>query len=164
MTTTPGTPDDVWAAIKKLRIAMLTTEEDGRLVSRPMASLGRPEDGAIYFITHTRTQIAAKGETVPVNLSFADTDANTYLSVSGTARIIQDHNKLRELWSVWSEAWLPQGPDAPDVALVVVEPIDAKLWDADSRMIYAVRMLAAAARQRPPKEGTVKEVRMASRS
>lgn len=160
MTTTTGTPDDVWTAIKKLRVAMLTTEEDGRLVSRPMASLGRPEDGVIYFITHADTHIADKSESVRANLAYSDTDANTYLSVSGTARLSQDREKLRELWSLWSEAWLPQGPDAPDVALVTVEPIDAKLWDADSKLIYAARMLTAAVTKTPPHEGMVKEIKM----
>lgn len=162
MTTTTGTPDDVWTAIKKLRVAMLTTEEDGRLVSRPMASLGRPEDGVIYFITHAHTHIADKSESVRVNLAYSDTDSNTYLSVSGIARMTQDREKLRELWSLWSEAWLPQGPDAPDVALVTVEPIDAKLWDADSKLIYAARMLTAAVTKTSPAEGMVKEIKMAN--
>lgn len=162
MTTTTGTPDDVWTAIKKLRVAMLTTEEDGRLVSRPMASLGRPEDGVIYFITHAHTHIADKSESVRVNLAYSDTDSNTYLSVSGIARMTQDREKLRELWSLWSEAWLPQGPDAPDVALVTVEPIDAKLWDADSKLIYAARMLTATVTKTPPPEGMVKEIKMAN--
>ena len=155
-----GTPDDVWKAIRDLRIAMLATEEDGRLVSRPMASYGHREDGRIYFITHLDNNIARTGEAVPVNLAYADADKNSYLSVSGLARLNQDRQKLHELWSVWSEAWLPQGPDAHDVALIAVEPDDAKLWDASSKLIYAAKMLKAAATQRPPDDGTVKSVKM----
>jgi general stress protein 26 len=161
--STTGTPEDVWTAIKKLRVAMLTTDEDGHLVSRPMASIGQPEDGKIYFIAHTHTNIVRQGESVRVNLAYADSDKNTYLSIYGIARMTQDRAKLEELWSVWSEAWLPQGPDSPDVALIAVEPIDAKLWDANSKLIYAAKMLAAAAAQKPPSAGTVKEVRMARR-
>jgi general stress protein 26 len=161
--TTTGTPEDIWSALKKLRIAMLTTDEDGHLVSRPMASIGRPEDGKIYFITHTHNHIAGRNEGARVNLAYADTDKNTYLSIYGIARMTQDRAKLEELWSVWSEAWLPQGPDSADVALIAVEPIDAKLWDASSKLIYAAKMLAAAAAQKPPSDGTVKEVRMARR-
>jgi hypothetical protein len=124
---------------------VFATEEDGRLVSRPMASY---------------SNIARSGEAVPVNLAYADTDKNNYLSVSGTARMNQDRQKLHELWSVWSEAWLPQGPDAKDVALIAVEPDDAKLWDASSKLIYAAKMLKAAATQTPPGEGKVKSVKM----
>ena len=157
---TRGNPDDVWKAILNHRIAMLATEEDGRLVSRPMASYGHAEDGRIYFITQLDNNIARPGQSVPVNLAYADTDKNNYLSVSGTARVNQDRRKLHELWSVWSEAWLPQGPDAKDVALIAVEPDDAKLWDAGSKLIYAAKMLKAAATQTPPDPGTVKMVQM----
>ena len=155
-----GNPNDVWKAIRSHRIAMLATEEDGRLVSRPMASYGHPEDGRIYFITHLDNNIARSGQAVPVNLAYADIDKNNYLSVSGTAHLNQDRKKLHELWSIWSEAWLPQGPDAKDVALIAVEPDDAKLWDASSKLIYAAKMLKAAATQQPPDEGTVKSVKM----
>jgi general stress protein 26 len=155
-----GNPDDVWNAIRDHRIAMLATEEDGRLVSRPMASYGHPEDGRIYFITHLDNNIVQPGKAVPVNLAYADTDENTYLSVSGLASISQDRAKLHELWSVWSEAWLPQGPDAKDVALIAVEPEDAKLWESSGKLVYAAKMLTAAATQRPPDDGTVKTVEM----
>ena len=157
---TRGNQDDVWKAIRKHRIAMLATEEAGRLVSRPMASYGHPEDGKIYFITHLDTNVVRPGEEVPVNLAYADTDKNSYLSISGVARINQDRRKLHELWSVWSEAWLPQGPDASDVALISVEPDDAKLWEASGKLLYAAKMLKAAATQTPPDEGTVKIVKM----
>ncbi len=157
---TRGNPEDVWKAIKRHRIAMLATEEDGRLVSRPMASYGHAEDGRIYFITHLDNSIARPGQAVAVNLAYADTDKNNYLSVSGLARLNQDRKKLHELWSVWAEAWLPQGPDAQDVALIAVEPDDAKLWDAGSKLLYAAKMLKAAATQTPPDEGSVQMVKM----
>jgi hypothetical protein len=48
-------PDAIWTTIAKLHVCMLATEEEGHLVSRPMASLARPEDGKIYFITHLQS-------------------------------------------------------------------------------------------------------------
>jgi general stress protein 26 len=157
---TRGNPEDVWKAVRNHRIAMLTTEEDGRLVSRPMASYGHAEDRKIYFIAHIDNKIVRQDEAVPVNLAYADTNKNNYLSISGTARMSQDRRKLHELWSVWSEAWMPQGPDAEDVALITIEPDDAKLWDASSKLIYAAKMLKAAVTQTPPDEGEVKTVKM----
>lgn len=153
--------EDVWSFIQKQRIAMLTTEENGHLVSRPMASLARPEDGAIYFVTKLDAKVGQIGASAPVNLGYADTHKNTYLSVSGTASTSQDREKLRELWSPFTEAWLPQGPDAPDVALITVDPEEAKLWDStSSNLIYAAKVLKAVATQTPPDGGTVKEVSM----
>jgi general stress protein 26 len=150
---------DVWAAIAKIRIAMLTIEEEGQLHSRPMASLVRPEEGKIYFVTRLDAKVGEIGGSAPVNLAYSDPHENSYVSVSGTARTSQDREKLRELWSMFTEAWLPEGPDGEDVALVTVEPGDAKLWDStSSTLVYAAKVLKAVATQTPPDGGTVAEV------
>ena len=150
---------DVWDAIKNMRITMFTTEEEGQLVSRPMSSLVRSEEGGIYFVTRLDTQAARVGQAVPVNLAYADTQKNLYVSVSGSATTSQNREKLRELWSMWVEAWLPEGPDGDDVALITVEPLQANIWDAtSSRLIYAGKVLKAVATQRPPDGGKVAEV------
>ena len=151
--------DEIWAAIKAQRVAMLTVEEDGRLISRPMASLARPEDGAIYFVTRIDAKVGEIGGSAPVNLAYSDTHKNSYVSLSGIARTSQDRAKLRELWSMWAEAWLPEGPDAEDVALITVEPEEAKLWDStSSNLVYVAKVLKAVATQTPPDGGKVKEV------
>jgi general stress protein 26 len=154
-----GNPHEIWAAIKSQRVAMLTVEEDGRLVSRPMAALAWPEEGAIYFITRTDAKVGEIGGASPVNVAYSDPHKNTYVSVTGTARTSQDREKLRDLWSMFSEAWLPEGPDAPDVALITVEPDEAKLWDStSSNIVYMAKVLKAVATQTPPDGGKIKEV------
>lgn len=151
-----------WEMIGKQRIAMLTTEEEGRLVSRPMGSLARPEDGKIYFVSHLGAGLLGEiGGSTKVNLAYSDPSRNNYLSVSGTASVSQDREKLRELWSMWVEAWLPQGPDGDDVVLITVTPDEAKLWDStSSNIVYTVQVLAAVARQTPPDGGEIKQVQM----
>ncbi len=160
--TEQGSPERIWTTIKSVHVAMLTTQEEDRLVSRPMASLARPQDGKIYFITHLNTgKVGEIGGSAPVNLAYADTHANTYVSISGTARTTQDRAKLRELWGFYAEAWLPQGPDDPDTALIEVEPHEAKLWDGTrSSLIQTVKMAAAVATQSPPDGGRVEQVQM----
>lgn len=156
-----GSEKDVWATAKAQRIAMLTVEEDGQLVSRPMASLVRPKDHAIYFVTRLDAKVGEIGGSAPVNLAYSDIHKNTYLSISGTARTSQDRGKLRELWSMFTEAWLPEGPDGEDVALITVEPEEAKLWDStSSNLVYAGKVLKALATQTPPDGGRVEEVEM----
>lgn len=156
---------DVWKFIAQQRIAMLTVEEEGRLVSRPMASLARPEEGKIYFVTRVDAKVGEIGGSAPVNLAYGDVHKNSYLSVAGIARTSQDREKLRELWSMFTEAWLPQGPDAEDVALVTVEPEQAKLWDStSSNIVYAAQVLKAVVTQRPPDPGTIAEVELGERA
>jgi general stress protein 26 len=153
--------DHVWTMVKKQRIAMLTTEEEGKLVSRPMAALARPEENRIYFVTRLDGKVGEIGGSAAVNLAFSDPHNNNYLSISATARTSQDHEKLKELWSVFTEAWLPQGPEADDVALITIEPEEAKLWDStSSSIIYAGKVLKAVATQTPPDGGRVEEVQM----
>jgi len=153
--------EDVWAIVGKQRIAMLTTEEEGRLVSRPMSCLARPEENRIYFVTRLDAKVGEIGGSAPVNLGFSDTHKNTYLSLSGTASTSQDREKLRELWSPHVEAWLPEGPDGDDVALISVEPEDAKLWDStSSALVYAAKVLKANITQTPPDGGKVEQVDM----
>ena len=62
-------PSDIWKAIEHLRIAMLTTADQDELVSRPMSSLARPEDGAIYFVTRMDAKVGEIGRSTPVNLA-----------------------------------------------------------------------------------------------
>lgn len=149
----------IWEKIKDQRVAMLTTEENGNLVSRPMSSIARQEEGKIYFVTHMSTgSVGDIGRSAPVNLAYSDPGNSDYVSVSGTARTTQDREKLRELWSMWSEAWLPEGPDGADVALIEVTPTRAKLWDArSSKLIQVVETLTAVATQVPPSGGKVRE-------
>ena len=158
---TDDSEDHVWAIVAKQRIAMLTTESEGRLASRPMACIARPDENRIYFVTRIDAKVGEIGGSAPVNLGFSDPHKNTYLSISGTARTSQDREKLRELWSMFVEAWLPQGPDGEDVALITVEPEEAKLWDStSSNLIYAGKVLKAVATQTPPDGGRVEEVHM----
>jgi general stress protein 26 len=160
--TEAGNPNTIWTTISKLHVCMLTTEDEGQLVSRPMASLARPDDGKIYFITHLATgKVGDIGGSAPVNLAYADPHANTYVSISGTARTSQDRTKLRELWGFYAEAWLPQGPDDADTALIEVDPHEATLWDGTrSSLIQTVKMALAVTAQRPPSGGRVEQVQM----
>jgi general stress protein 26 len=153
----------VWDAITKQRIAMLTVEEEGRLNSRPMAALSRREEGKIYFVTRLDAKVGEIGGSAPVNIAFSDEHKNTYVSITGTARTSQDRAKLRELWSMFTEAWLPEGPDAEDVALITVEPEEAKLWDStSSNIVYIAKVLKAVATQSPPDGGTIKQVELSA--
>lgn len=160
--TAQGEAEQVWKMIEKQPIAMLTTEEEGRLVSRPMYSVSRPNEERIYFITPLDSgKVHEIGGRAPVNLGYSNPAKNDYLSIAGTASTSQNREKLRELWSFFSEAWLPQGPDGADVALIEVIPDEAKLWDStSSKLIQGFRMLKAVATQDPPEGGETRRVSM----
>lgn len=160
MSEKPGDPDHVWSHIEGQRVALLTTINGEKIVTRPMAPHPDKEAGVIHFISKVESGKTDDMEKESqVNIGFSDPSKNSYLSVSGTARISQDRAKLKELWSTWSQAWLPQGPDAPDVGLITVDLDDATLWDSSSsKVVQVFEHLRAALTGGQPHVGTVEHV------
>jgi len=56
--------------------------------------------------------------------------SSSWVSVSGTAEIIRDQLKARELWNPFVEAWLPEGPQDPNIVLIRVQADTAEYWDS----------------------------------
>jgi len=134
--------------IKGIRIAMLTTvEEDGGLRSRPMATQKEEFDGELWFFTSDETpKVGEIRKDRRVNLSYADPDDNRYVSLSGTARVVRDKEKARELWNPALKAWFPQGVDEPDLVLLNVQVEKAEYWDSpSSKMVQLVGFVKAIA-------------------
>jgi general stress protein 26 len=134
--------------IKDINVAMMTTEaEDGLLHSRPMATQKTEFDGTLWFFTGLSTGKISEIDWNPeVNLSYSDGSANKYVSVSGTAEIVDDRAKKEELWSAIYKAWFPQGLDDPDLCLMKVEVTFAEYWDVPSgKMVQAFGFLKALA-------------------
>ena len=124
--------------IKDIDLCMLTTvDESDDLHSRPM-SLNSDVDneGNLWFFTSSNSHKASEIERTPnVNVSFIDTKEQHYVSISGTAELVHDKQKIKELWKPILKAWFPDGPDQPDVALLKVKMTKAEYWDGPSSTI-----------------------------
>jgi general stress protein 26 len=134
--------------IKGINVAMMTTEaEDGLLHSRPMATQKTEFDGTLWFFTGLSTGKVSEIDWNPeVNLSYADPSDTRYVSVSGTAEIVNDRGKIAELWNDVYKAWFPKGLDDPDLCLMKVEVTFAEYWDVPSgKMVQVFGFLKALA-------------------
>ena len=162
MNTDNEAAPEIWAAMKAQPLAMMTTLHEEELISRPMAAHADPDEHAIYFVSRLESGKTHDIDTTsPVNLSFSDPANSTFVSVAGHATVSQDREKLRELWDMWSEAWLPDGPDSPDTALITVRPDDAVIWNNNSsRIVRLVKHAAAVIRQSPPDVGTTRKAEL----
>ena len=123
--------------IKDVRVAMLTTiEADGSLRSRPMETQQTEFDGTLWFFTWIDT---AKVHEIEhdhhVNLSYAHPSDQVYVSVSGTARVVRDQAKAKELWNPLHKAWFPKGVDDPNLGLLRVDVEKAEYWDSPSSAV-----------------------------
>jgi len=125
--------------IKDVQVAMLTTIDWGVLRSRPMQTQEAEFDGDLWFFTSTDTHKTDEIEKDRrVNVSYAAPDSNTYVSVSGTAALVNDKEKIEELWNPILKAWFPKGLDDPTLILLKVSVEQAEYWDSSSSTIVQV--------------------------
>lgn len=123
--------------LKDIRIAMLTTvDDDGSLHSRPMATQEMDPDGILWFFTEAHSgKVHELDRDRHVNVSYSKPDDQVYVSVSGTARVVRDTAKAKQLWNPMLKAWFPNGPEDPDVALLRVDVAKAEYWDSPSSAV-----------------------------
>jgi general stress protein 26 len=93
-------------------------------------------DGDLWFFTSAGS--AKVGEVQrdrQVNMSYADTDGQRYVSVSGTAQLVRDRAKIKELWNPIFKAWFHDRLDDSDLALLKVAVERAEYWDSPSSKV-----------------------------
>lgn len=121
---------ELYELIGDIEVAMLTTRRsDGRLVSRPMATQDRHEGADLWFVTDIETHKIDELEgDANVNVSYYRDRTREWISVSGTARISQDRQLIRDLHDRSWKVWFPKideardaGPDDPRLALILVD-------------------------------------------
>lgn len=130
--------------IKDIKIAMLTTCDDGVLRSRPMQTQEAEFDGSeVWFFTSKQTHKAEEIEKDNrVCVSYANPEDNSFVSLSGTAKLIDDREKIEELWSPAFLAWFPKGLEDPNIILLKVSVEHAEYWDAtSSTLVEALGLL-----------------------
>lgn len=155
----------IYDKIKGIKFAMLTSMgEDGLLRSRPMSTTEAQNDGQLWFFTYDETEKTDEISKQPeVNLAYADISNNTYVSISGRARIVHDRNKLEKLWSPALRAWFPKGLDQPGIALLAVSIEQAEFWDSSSsKMVQLFQMAKAILTGAQANQGEHKEIKIVS--
>lgn len=117
--------------IRGINVAMLTTRgPDGSLRSRPMASPDAEFDGTIWFFTQAGTEKAIEVSQYPeVNVSYVAAAEHRYVSLSGRATLVDDREKMAELWAPAHRTWFPQGLEDPDLRLIRIDIDRAEYWD-----------------------------------
>ena len=145
-------------ALKDIKFTMFTTiGEEGNLYSRPMATLEIDErnfDGRIWFFTDIHSPKVQNLKTDQhVNLAYAQPNDQKYISVAGTARIVNDREKMRELWTTVMKAWFPEGIDDPNIGLICVEVESAELWDSPPSKVVQLAGMAKAIVTGKPYDG-----------
>lgn len=145
----------LWDLIKDIKFGMFTTRHGtGHLHSRPMTTQNGDidEDSSLWFFMSKTSEVVGDiGVDPTVNVVYADTGSDDYVSVSGQARVVEDMVKKQQLWTKLTQAWFPKGVADPDLALVQVSITHADYWEAkDSKVTQLFKMAKAAVTGKPP--------------
>jgi general stress protein 26 len=98
-----------------------------------------------------------------VNASFADVGSQQYASLTGTAEIVRDRARIKELWLPELRAWFPDGIDTPDIALLKVSVEYGEYWDgSQSLLAHAVNFVSSMVKGKPAQLGENEKVDLAS--
>jgi general stress protein 26 len=123
---------------KDIKIAMFTTTDDeGHYVSRPMAQQLVEADSDLWFFAQRDSHVVghiAQRPHVGITLS----SSSTWISIDGEAEVVEDVAKAKELWNRWVEAWLPEGPEDPNVVLIKVNAHSAEYWDTPGGRVASI--------------------------
>jgi len=149
--------DKLTELIKDIKFAMFTTHKlQGHLHSRPMTTQNKriDDDSLWFFMSRSGDPVSEFQGDDQVNVAYANPGSDTYVSVSGTAHVVEDLAKKQALWNKAAEAWFKGGVNDPDLALVQVRIAHADYWDVkESKLVQLYKMAEAAVTGKPPKLG-----------
>jgi general stress protein 26 len=120
----------VYEMLESVESAMLVTHNpDGILDARPMRVADVEPAGSLWFMTSRSSRKVCEIEKDSRVLLVYQDPSGQYLSIAGTARIVDDGPRTRRLWKEPYKVWFPNGPDDPDLVLLSVDPEVAEFWD-----------------------------------
>jgi general stress protein 26 len=150
------------AKIGEHAIAMVTaTDRRYMPASRPLLTQHFDDDGVLWFFAASDGSLALGIETNPrVSVTYSDPGHGLYVSLSGYARLVYDPERIFALWEERVQAWFPQGPLDPRLALLRVDVDHAEYWDEHSSRMVRLLALAQAALLREPSVSAIEHRRM----
>ncbi|MFX3631767.1 MAG: pyridoxamine 5'-phosphate oxidase family protein [Candidatus Pristimantibacillus sp.] len=136
MTNNPKADQDaietVRQLIKGIDIAMLTSVTEQGLVSRPMKTQEVEFDGDLWFLTMKDTEKYDELLHNPnVNVAYV---GKSYVSIRGTAELVNSREKIKEFWNMAYEKLLETTSDDPNLILIKVKVDTAEYWEMGNRM------------------------------
>ena len=132
--------------IKDIRIAMLVTlDSRDQPRSRPMATQSVPFDGVLWFFTSKdSSQVSEISRRPHVNLAYSSPSSESYLSVTGTASVLDDRQKIHEFWSPFLRSWF-ESADDPTIRLLRIDVDEVEYWDTPGGKVASLYSLVKGA-------------------
>lgn len=121
--------------IRTFRVgALITVDNAGTVTARPMLAAEHLNVPALWFASPLDTEkVQAVRENPNVGVYFSEDAGRRYISLSGTAELVDDQKTIESKWiEPWRE-WFIDGPESDNIILIKFTPERAEWWDsADS--------------------------------
>ncbi len=135
------------AMVKDVRTCMLITNEKNNknLSGRPMGISKIDANGTMWFFTKASSfKVDEIEQNKKVSIAITNESSQNYLMIHGIATLVNDKNKMKELWNSIMKAWFPLGLKDPDITLIKVTPSEVNYWDSSSsKMVVLFNLLKA---------------------
>ena len=144
-----------------MSVGMLTTQTpEGESRSRPMLVHDVDDSGWLWFLTDRHSRKACDLVRNPhASIAFQSRRGDRYVSVQGTAVVVQDDLQLKRMWNSTYRAWFPKGKRDPEIVLVAVRLTRAEYWIVPrsrlSRLVGAARAATTGRRNESGRHGVL---------
>lgn len=132
--------------VKDINICMFCTQVEALpFDTRPMATMDVDDEGNFWFFSQkgSNKNVEVKQNDI-VQLIYAKPASSEFLSVTGSAHLVQDRSKIEELWTPMVKAWFTEGKDDPDLSVIKVVPQNAYYWDTKhGKMVSLIKIATA---------------------
>lgn len=123
--------DHLKSLLESFDTAMLITRCGEHEHARPMAVAKVETNGEVTSIWFVTARDAPKSDEIrkDVRVSATFQSERRFIALSGTAELVTDRAKVKELWNPTWKVWFPDGKDDPKLELIRVTVTDAEFWD-----------------------------------
>ena len=132
--------------VSRSRVGMLGTLEGGTFRFTPMSHVDIDDEGKLWFFTSRNSWKAEDINSNPtIQLVYINENDGIYVSIEGVADIVQDPQRMKELFNSFVKAWFPKGLKDPSLVLLVVRPLEIEYWtNDDCKVLTYIKILSAA--------------------
>ena len=131
--------------LKQFPIAFMVTAQDNAIVARPIGVVGDHAafDGSLWFITDRRSRkVQAIQGGATTALLFQNDREGAYLHLTGRAVVVEDAERLKQLYTPVQRTWFPDGLDDPHMTLLRFDASTGNYWDGHASMLRLAFALA----------------------
>ncbi|MES2523455.1 MAG: pyridoxamine 5'-phosphate oxidase family protein [Gemmatimonadota bacterium] len=132
------------------------SRHDAEVASRPMEVARLDDNCDLWFLTDADSAKVFEIRKDPQVHVVAQDAESRFVSLTGTARVLQDKAVIKELFTEDYKVWFPEGPETPGIRAIHVSAEEGEFWDSKGKNKVKYLLQAAkayATGERPKTDG-----------